>query len=387
MNKFHFRTLSQEDLNSNRSLAETPIISHPTLKVPTYKDLIAPFVKQKSQIFKHNKKPKIPNTSNETLERAKVQRFLNSRKQLEKPQYISSKRDISHLNDKARLGSSQLKERSFNILELSPQSKPRPNVPELAEVGKNDCVLFPKVFLLESQNRVLDKDWICSKDIKIVSSRQEAGNLKTWFDDMRKKIILPGSLTEIKGLVLVTIKELYSQISVQCHDHGEIFMDLLEIYSDLINKFTNLKIKSEKSKISKNFEAVQQKLKQKIADLRSKVAKIETEKNELVEKEGCLETRIKTLEEDLNFQKELFKSPIRRRTSIGTNKGVYSLSKFAENLKKKFGEIGGLYDNIAELKPAEPYHIRISSYGSMQPEILESEISIVAVSPVIDPTD
>lgn len=387
MNKIHFRTLSQDDQKSNRSLAETPIISCPTIKVPTYKDLIAPFIKQKSEFLKPNKKLKIPNTSNDTLERAKVQRFLNSRKQLEKPQYISSNRDISHLNDKVRVASSQAKERSFNILGLSHEIKPRPSISDLAEIGKNHCVLFPKVLMIESQNRVFDKDWICSKDLKIVSSRQEAGNLKIWFDDVRKKIMQPGSLTEIKGLILVTIKELYSQISVQCHDHGEIFVELLEIYSKLINKFTDLNIKSEKLKISKNFEAVQQKLKEKIADLKSKIAKIKTEKQELVAKEGYLEARIKTLEEDLNFQKELVKNPVRRRTSIGMNNSVYNLSKFAENLKNKFGDIGGLYDKLTELRPAEPYHIKISSYGSMQPELIESEMSLSSVSSICDPTD
>jgi hypothetical protein len=379
------RNLSQDYESTFRSSFDNPFIFVSAQKIPTFQDVVAPFVRKKSEFFTVRKKVADNHAQDFMSDRKKIEKFLIEKKVKKQEKLLMMSRDISHLKDKVT--NSGFKEKTQN-LQHSQEVKVHPNIKELGEIGRNPCSFFPKILQTkvtegENSSNKIGKDWITSKNSKFVYGRQDIENLKIWFNETKEKLGFPhissSCLNEVKGFLLVTLKELHSQLVFHCSDQAEILLEMFQFYSKVIDKYSKINYSMEKVRISKNFEEVQTQLKEKVVNLKKKINELQNEKNEISKKYEEVIEKVKKLEEDLNFQREFLKNPIRRRTSISVNNANYDLNRFAENLKKKYGEIGGMYDNIAELKPKHP-NIRITTFESDDSDPSKSNISFSSVS-------
>ena len=378
------RNLSQDDGISCKSGFDGIFIANP--KIPSFQEVVAPFAKLKSGLLTIRKKS--DNTSYKDLnqERAKVEKFLIFKKKAKNPQFLTMSRDISHLKDKHANHNLAISQSSFQLLLPTHEQKVvkiYPDIKELSDFGKADCDLLPRCFEKNPENvKKISKDWVLSKDSKFVCGRQDVQNLKNWFDDVKGKLTLDyiknNELDQAKGFVMVALKELYSQLAVHSVEQATILVDLFEFHSKVVDRFSRLARSSDKVKILNQFENTQNELRAKVYELESKVFDLEQEKMKMEKNEEELKGKISKLEEEFNFQKEFLKNPLRRKTSISINPGNYDLGKFAENLKKKFGEIEG-YDNLTSLIPRPP-NIRITSFNSLEPEEHDSDMTFSSAS-------
>lgn len=378
------RNLSQDDGISCKSGFEGIFIANP--KIPSFQEVVAPFAKLKSGHLTIRKKTNNSSYKDFTQERAKVEKFLLSKKKAKNPQFLTMSRDISHLKDKHVNPNLAISQSSFHLLPPSHDTKIAklyPDIKELSDFGKAECDFLPRCFEKNAENvKKYSKDWLMTKDSKFVCGRQDVQNLKNWFDDVKGKLVLDyaknNELNQAKGFVVVALKELYSQLAVHSVEQASILVDLFEFHSKVVDRFSRLARSSDKARILNQFENTQNELKAKVFELESKVFDLQQEKINMEKNEEELKERISKLEEELNFQKEFLKNPLRRKTSISINPGNYDLSKFAENLKKKFGELEG-YENLTSLIPRPP-NIRITSFNSLQPEENDSDMTFSSAS-------
>ena len=202
------------------------------------------------------------------------------------------------------------------------------NSKELANIGLGENNFFPKIFLMEVFSEDNARDEIFKKNLtKKIPGRQEISNLKKWFDEMKKLYFTMDTsenhLNESKGVLAIAIQELFKQISINCHERGDMLMDIFANYALLINKFVAIhsdRFLNKINEIKTQSEILQSKLKSKIKKLKDNTDNLKNKMRIVEENNEKLTNQVILLEKKMISKTEIDLSELRKRTSISSKR-------------------------------------------------------------------
>ncbi len=254
-------------------------------------------------------------SKNNSVDRDLIEKFLSGKKR--KNELSAGSRDISHLKDKGSFSCRTLKN-SDKIVFVNTESQGFPvTSSELAYIGQNSIGIFPVALgrAVAGKIRVNDKRVfkvsMCEEFINArVPGRQDVKKLVEWYEAMKHKYFYPEieevSLAEAKGVVFCAFRELYAQISFNCHERGVMLMELLQNYAKIIDKHLECIERQHATKI--NFHQI--KLDEIQAALNTKISHLE----QTLTSYKALETRFKESESRLllkihSLESQILKNP------------------------------------------------------------------------------
>ena len=338
-------------------------ISHPSL----INDVILPFAGQGKRLYKKDARGNRRLNSGFLTDRKIIEEMIKSDSSRTLSKVRGTSRDISHLKDKL------LVDAAGKVDDLLWDKK------EYAFPTDSEC--FLSIAIKESKiiPEIIIEDWLgndfidkykgveCGdqgfKNYKSIPGRQEAINLKIWFDSLKGRHLREQhsekELIEFMGVIVFAVRELHEQISVACFERGQTFMDIFENYSKVINKCMEIQKESLNLEISR-LNAQVARMKSKFdKDLQGLKGFLDDKKHQnviLLDQEFELKHQIRILQSECATVKQRFKRILNRRSLADTKKEAdiespEEIKKFNYKIEEKLDQRADLFIPAPVIEP------------------------------------